>query len=64
LQAFKGHSQSPIRKQLWHPMCIHSGVCSIRQTKNWRINNMAKKLKKATKLEATKPLTVMLRADR
>jgi hypothetical protein len=47
----------------WHPRCILYCVCQARgpTKKNGGNKNMAKKsLKKAKKLEATKPLTVAL----
>jgi hypothetical protein len=48
----------------WHPRCIVPGVCQASgpAKKNGGNKNMAKKiLKKAKKLEATKPLTLAVR---
>jgi len=48
----------------WQSRCIMYCVCQALgpTKKNWRNKNMAKKiLKKAKKLEATKPLTTFVR---
>lgn len=58
LNGSKGDSKGPIRRRHWHAMCIYSGVRPNRANqKNGGSKNMAKKLKKSKKLEATKPLT-------